>query len=352
MPVVFRWIFSGCLSRSLVTMSALLAIFVIIESFDKARYLGHGLDGRLMVEYMLLKIPFMLSEFMPVIMLIGASLYLIELSRNQEVVALRAAGLGINKVLLPLSSVALLAALASFIIGEWVTPVTNTRLDQIEQVHIQHKKSSQPGVQWLKDGHRFFRLTPLTNHQFALLMLKTAPDGAWLQRIDSPRAHYSQGVWSLSDARVSTPSSDQVMHVEKLKNMEVKSAIGPETADLPKPGHMDFSELYHYINNLKHAGLGAGTYVYALHRKFSAPLACLLMVIMAAALCLHTGNRNSRASWGLMLSISLGLVFYVIGNAGYLLAASNRIPPAFAAWLPSLVFGGTAVFLLLKREGH
>jgi len=333
-------------------MSALLAIFVIIESFDKARFLGHGLDGNLMLEYLLLKIPFMLSEFMPIIVLVGASVYLIELSRHQEVVALRAAGLGINKILLPLASVALLAALASFIIGEWITPITNERLDTIEQVNIQHKESPQQGVQWLKDGHRFFRLTPLGEQQFALLMLKTGPQGAWLQRIDSARANYSNGVWHLNQARISTPSSDQVMHVEKLETMEITSAVGPETADLPKPRHMDFSQLYHYIDNLKHAGLGAGTYVYALHGKFSAPLACLFMVIMAAALCLHTGSRNSRASWGLILSISLGLVFYVIGNAGYLLAGSNRIPPAFAAWLPSLVFGGTAIFLLLRREGH
>ncbi|PIW47974.1 MAG: hypothetical protein COW18_08435 [Zetaproteobacteria bacterium CG12_big_fil_rev_8_21_14_0_65_54_13] len=352
MPVVFRWIFSGCLSRSLVTMSALLAIFVIIESFDKARFLGHGLDAGLMIEYMVLKIPFMISEFMPIIVLIGASVYLIELSRNQEVVALRAAGLGINKVLLPLSSVAILAALTSFMIGEWITPITNQRLDNIEQVHIQHRQSAQQGVQWLKDGHRFFRLTPLADHQFALLMIKTDPQGAWLQRVDSAIASYSNNTWHLNEAKISSPSDDQVMHVETRESMEIKSVVGPETADLPIPRHMDFSQLYHYIDSLKHAGLGAGTYVYALHRKFSAPLACLLMVIMATALCMHSGSRSNRASWGMLFSISLGLLFYVLGNAGYLLAAGNRIPPAFAAWLPSLIFGGSALFLLLKREGH
>jgi len=352
MPVIFRWIFSGCLGRSLTTLSALLAIYIIIESFDKARFLGHGLTGDLMIEYMLLKIPFMLSEFMPIIVLVGASVYLIDISHHQEVVALRAAGLGISKVLLPLLSVALLAALASFMIGEWITPVTNERLDHIEQINIRHEKDPQQGVQWLKDGHRFFRLTPLADHQFALLMLKTGPQGGWLQRIDSPRANYSHAVWHLNQARISTPSHDQIMHVEKRDHMQIASAVGPETAGLPKPRHMDVSQLYYYINNLKHAGLGTDAYVYALNRKFSAPLACLLMVIMATALCLHTGSRNSHASWGLVLSISMGLVFYVMGNASYLLAGSNRIPPAFAAWLPSLVFGGTGFFLLLKREGH
>ncbi|OIO73113.1 MAG: LPS export ABC transporter permease LptG [Zetaproteobacteria bacterium CG1_02_53_45] len=352
MPVIFRWIFTGCISRSVVTMAALLAIYVIIESFDKARYLGHGLTSQLLIEYLLLKAPFLIAEFMPIIVLIGASVYLIELSRHHEMVAIRAAGLGINKLLTPLVAVALLAATFSFTIGEWVTPVTNQRLDTIERVHIQKEADSNHGVQWLKDGQHFFRLTPLANHQFALMMLETNPQGAWLKRVDAASATYAQGAWQLKDAHVSRPSEDQGMLLEHLDEITIASTISPETAEPPKPNHMQVAELNRYINDLKHAGLSSGSYTYALHRKFSAPLACLLMVVLAAALCLNTGSRSGKASWGIVSAISLGLVFYVVGNAGHLLANSERMPAAYAAWLPSLAFGGLALFLLLKREGH
>lgn len=352
MPVLFRWIFSGCLTRSLVTMAALLAIYVIIESFDKARYLGQGLSTGLLVEYMLLKIPFMIAEFMPIIVLVASSLYLIELSRHHEVVAIRAAGLGINKVLMPLLSVATLAAGLSFAIGEWVTPLTNQRLDNIENVHIQHKQSHAHGIQWLKDGHRFFRLKALQGDHFAMTMLETDERGNWLRRIDAASATHRHNQWQLSDVHISVPATDQGMQMQALQSMTIASTIGPETADLPKPGHMQFLELYHYIDELKQAGLSSGSYTYALHRKLAAPFACLLMVLLASALCLHTGSRNSNASWGLVTAISLGLLFYVIGNAGHLLAGSERMPAAYAAWLPSLVFGGMGLYLLLKREGH
>ncbi len=333
-------------------MATLLAIYVIIESFDKARYLGHGLTSSLMIEYMLMKIPFMISEFMPIIVLIGASIYLIEISRHHEVVAIRAAGLGINKILIPLLAVAMLAAALSFAIGEWVTPVTNQRLDTIERVNIQHKPDIKQGVQWLKDGHRFLRLTPLADKQFALTMIETDSQGGWVRRVDSARASYQAGAWHMHDVNISTPASDEGMQFEHHDEWTVTSTAGPETTELPQPRHMDFFQLLHYVHDLQRAGLSAGGYVYALHRKFSAPLACLLMVVLAAALCLGTGDRNSRASWGLMLTISLGLAFYIIGNAGHLLASSDHLPAAFAAWLPSLVFGGLALFLLLQREGH
>ena len=333
-------------------MTALLAIYVIIESFDKARYLGHGLTTQLLIEYLLLKAPFLISEFMPIFVLIGASLYLIELSRHHEIVAIRAAGLGMNKLLTPLLAVATLACLFSFTIGEWITPITNQRLDFIEQVHIQKKQDTRHGVQWLKDEQKFFRLTPLSNDTFALTMLETDQHGAWKQRIDAAHASYAQGQWQLKDVHISTPSADNGMALEAVPRMAITSAIGPETAEPPKPRHMHVNELYRYINNLKHAGLSSSSYTYALHRKFSAPLACLLMVVLAAALCLHTGSRSGNASWGIVAAISLGLVFYVVGNAGHLLAGSERIPAAYAAWLPSLAFGGLAVYLLLKREGH
>jgi len=333
-------------------MAALLSIYAIIEAFDKARYLGQGLTPSLLIEYLLLKSPFMISEFMPIIVLIAASIYLIELSRHQEVVAIRAAGLGINKLLTPLLAVALLASIFSFIIGEWITPATNQRLDVIEQVHINHKKSASHSVQWLKDGHRFFRLSPLGRSQYGLMMLETDQQGVWLKRTDAARASYANGSWRLYDVQVSSPSEDRSMNMEHLDTLTLASPVGPETAELPQPGHMHFVELYNYIRELRHAGLSSSGYNFALHRKLAAPLACLLMVILAAALCMQSNNRSGKASWGMMAAISLGLVFYVLGSASSLLAGGERLPAAYAAWLPNLAFGGLGIFLLLQREGH
>jgi len=352
MPILFRWIFSGCLSRSLATMAALLAIYAIIEAFDKARYLGHGLTPSLLIEYLLLKSPFMVSEFMPIILLIAASIYLVELSRHQEIVAVRAAGLGVNKLLIPLMTVAILGSLFSFAIGEWVTPATNQRLDTIEQVHIKHKKPASHGVQWLKDGHRFFRLKPLGAAQYNFMLIETDPQGAWIKRIDAVHATYNQGDWQLRDVDISSPSQSKALQMQHLDHLTLTSPIGPETAELPLPRHMRLMELYRYIRELRHAGLSSSSYQFALHRKLAAPIACLLMVLLAAALCMQANNRSGGASWGIIAAISLGLLFYVFGNASSLMAGGERLPAAYAAWLPNIVFGGLGVFLLLHREGH
>lgn len=253
---------------------------------------------------------------------------------------------------MPLLAVAAIAALFSFTIGEWITPVTNQRLDHIEQVYIQKKDDVHHGVQWLKDGRHFFRLTALAPHTFALLMLEVDEKGTWVRRIDAAKAIYADGNWQLQQVQISQPSDSKGTTISRQKQMMLPSTVGPKTATPPEPRHMNARQLHHYIKVLEHAGLSSNAYIYSLHRKFSAPIACLFMIILASALCARTENRSKHASIGIMSAISIGLLYYILGNAGYLLSSGEQIPAAYAAWLPTMTFGGLALFLLLQREGY
>lgn len=350
MPILFRWLFYGFLGRALGTLVALLAIYAIIEVFDKSRYLGQGLSASLLVEYILLRTPYMVTEFMPIILLISASIYVAEISHHQELAALRAAGLGVGKLLLPLLAIGGLAALLNFAIGEWITPTTNQRVDVIEKVHIDKRAAASQGVQWLKDENRFYRLTPLTRQRYAMLRIDTDTKGNWLKRIDAASARYEKGKWYLKDVYISTPSSVEGMILEQKERLAFASAVGPDTADPPSPKQMRFMELAGYAGDLEQAGLESNDFRITLHRKLAAPIACLIMILLAVALSMNMGSRISATSRGLIGAITLGLLFYVLGNASGLLAGGDKLPPAYAAWLPNLVFGGLAGYLLLHKE--
>ncbi len=330
----------------------LLAIFLIVETFDKSRYLGKGLDVGLLVEYLILKTPFMLSEFMPVILLLSASVYITELSRNHEIMAMRAAGLGINKIVLPLLTASCIAALVTFAIGEWITPVTNQRLDRIEQVHIHHRPDTTHGVQWLREGYRLFRLTPLGGNAFMLTMLETDERGRWLQRIESARARYFNGKWHLRDVYISRPTTKNNIDFKHENHLILPSNVGPDTAEPPSPRHMHLLELWRYGRDLSRAGLTSSNYEFALNRKLAAPFSCFIMVLLAISLCTGLGNRLTAQAAGLFAAVALGLTFYILGNASGLLSGGEKLPAIFAAWLPNLVFGGLAGYLLLHREGY
>jgi len=351
MPILFRWMFYGCLSRAVGTMLALLAIFLIIETFDKSRYLGHGMDAPILIEYLLLKTPFMIAEFMPVILLISVSIYMTEISHHHEIVSMRAAGLGMDKIIVPIACVGLIGAGLSMVIGEWITPTTNSRLDVMERVIIHHQSPSHQGIQWLKDGNRFYQLTPLDDQSFKMMMLETDFHGGWTKRMDASHATFKNEQWLLQDVYISTPDKQEGMLLKHQDNVRFASKVGPDTADPPSASHMTFLQLYHYAHNLQQAGLSTTSFIFTLNRKFAAPTACLIMVLLAMALTMNMGSRIAARSWGLISAITLGLLFYVLGNASGLLANSGQLPAAYAAWLPILFFGGITGFLLLHQEG-
>jgi len=350
-PALFRWIFLGFLGRIAATLLTLIGIFLIAEAFDKARYLGHGIDSTLLVEYLLLKIPFMISEFMPLVVLLAASIFLVELSRHQELVAMRAAGLGVNKLVVPLIMAACITALVVFTISEWVTPTTNQRLDKIERVNIHHLPDTTQDIQWLKDGKRFFRLQALGGNMFHLIILKSDGTGRWQERLEAARASFSDGKWHMDQVSISRPQGND-MRLSRLPHLDMAAGVGPDTANPPEPGHMRFFELLQYAHNLERAGLASAGFRFTLQRKLAVPLSCLIMVLLAVSLCMQMGGRLGSGSWGILAAIALGLGSFVMGTATQLLAVDDYLPPGFSAWLPDMLTLGFSGFLLLHREGY
>ncbi|MDX8409298.1 MAG: LptF/LptG family permease [Mariprofundales bacterium] len=353
MPILFRWQLHVLLVRLLMTQGALLAIFAVIEAFDKSRLLGHGMTGSILVEYIALKIPMMMAEFMPVTLLIAAAIHLLSLSRHQELVVLRAVGLGVSKVLLPLLTGAVLAAGTMMLLGQWVLPATNVRLNQIEQVNVHGQQATQlQRVQWSRDGHRFFRVEPLDGDAVSLMVLDVDAQGNWQRRIDGKRAVYRDGAWHMHQVTVSTPDAVSGMVVTKMAAMRLPAAQVVTGSHKPWPNEMNMLQLYRFANHLQQAGLDDSGYRYALHCQLARPFSCLIMVLLALTFCAQIGGRIAGGYGGMVVALVLGLLLYIAGNASGMFISGERLPPLFAAWLPDLVFGGLATFLLLHKEGY
>jgi len=224
-------------------------------------------------------------------------------------------------------------------------------LDKIDRVNIHHLSDSKKDIQWLKDGQRFFRLQTLGKGHFHLIMLKTDAKGHWLERLEAAKASYLNGSWNLENVSISHPQTGN-MTLRHLAHMQLPSNVGPDTADPPNPRHMRLLELKAYSHNLEQAGLASASFRFSMHRKLAVPVSCLIMIILATALCMHIGGRFGSASWGIAAAIGLGLGAYVLGTATQLLTLADYLPPVFSAWLPNLLILGFSGFLLLHREGY
>ncbi|MCF6208688.1 MAG: LptF/LptG family permease, partial [Ghiorsea sp.] len=306
MTVLFRWIFVSSLMRIVAIALGIILLFMVAESFGKAALIGKTMTVSLLFEYLMLKIPFMVADFLPVIVLLGAAIYMTEISHHHELVALRSAGISMRYILTPLLAVAACVGFFTFAMSEWVEPSTNIRLDEMERTLVEGKKPVQlHGEQWLKDGQRFFRIQPLQGKYFSFMMLETDEQGQWQGRTDASKAYYAQGAWHLEKVFVSRPDASKGMKMQTLENLSIQTIISPATAEPPKPRDMQLLELYRFTESLADAGLDASDYEYQLHKKVAAPLACLIMVILAYSLCGNMGSRIAANSKGLLAALTL-----------------------------------------------
>ncbi len=352
MTVLFRWLFFSALMRVGAIALAVVLLFLIAELISKIGYLGQGLNMSLLLEYLLLKTPLMVPQLMPIVVLIGVSVYVLELSHTHEMVALRAAGITFMSVLKPLLTAGLLVAFIMFAVGEWIEPLVNKRINYIDNVDINKKVEAQQGVQWLHEKNTFIRLTPLTTHYFAMLLLQRGEDGTWLKRIDTKKATYVDGLWKMNQANVMIPDAEQGFTTSTFETLAFPSSLSPKAVEKPDPKDMKWLELYHFEQVLKDAGLDSKVYLFELHKKLAAPLSCLIMVILAYSLCVNTGSRMGTKSKGVLLAISTGLLFYITSSSIEVLAMGERLPVVYAAWFPNVFFLGVAGYLLLKKEGY
>ncbi len=352
MKVLFRWLFLSSFERVFAIAVAVTLIFMIGESIDKARYLGDGMDVPLLFEYLILKSPFMISELMPVIVLIGVSIYVLEISHYHELVALHASGITFVSILKPLLAVGAAFGMLMFAAGEWLEPWVNPKLNEIERVHIEKEEALKQGVQWLHEDNTFIRLTPLTQHYFAMLMVKRDAQGLWQERIDASKAFYADGQWHLERVYLSQPNASGGFATQYYPSLQIASELSPQTVAAPDPRDMRWLELYRFEKALADAGLESRQYLYRLYKKIAAPLSCIIMVLLAYSLCASKGERIGSTSRGLMLAISTGVLYYVTNSAIEVLATGGELPVLYAVWLPNLLFLGLSGYLLLKQEGY
>lgn len=84
-------------------------------------------------------------------------------------------------------------------------------------------------------------------------------------------------------------------------------------------------------------------------RKYAIPFACLVF----AALGVPLGIQPSRSAHSRGFSLSLALIFlyYLLLTFGQNLAERGALPPLIAVWLPNVVLAGVATVLLTRAAG-
>jgi lipopolysaccharide export system permease protein len=84
-----------------------------------------------------------------------------------------------------------------------------------------------------------------------------------------------------------------------------------------------------------------------LHEKFSIPFACLSLGLLAFPLGVQSNSLQKSSGFG--LGVFFFLLYYFFLAAGWSAGETGNFPPGLAMWLPDVIMGCAGIFLLVRN---
>lgn len=354
MTVLVRYVVGEQLRMLLLTVSGLAGMDLAVVFMDRMRtFLAHDAGVMDMVQYFAFSLPMVLAEVTPFALLLSTVLVLGGLSSRSEIVAMRAAGIGMRRLALPLLGVGLSASLIwawlglSFIPG--VNEVSGRILEQSaatpEEAVFVHDR-----IWFRTENNTFFGIRSAdmaAGTMSGIRVLELDGNGGVARLTTAQRMEWKEGAWQLLDGRVAE-NGEAGLQLHAFTQARAPLTRTPEALKqvAVRPEELSHRRLAEYVRRLGEDGYDPTRYKVDLAERLAYPFASLIMVLVAIPYGLLPLRSHGLAR-GLGISLVIALAFWLLYSLSTALGRTGILPAAASAWLPMAVFSAWGVYRLL-----
>jgi lipopolysaccharide export system permease protein len=333
----------------LFVLVGFLALFGFFDLIKELGDLGNGnYHLREIFTYVALSAPAHAYELFPIVVLIGTLYVLAHLASNSEYTVMRASGLSPARAGLTLAKIGIAFILATFVIGEWVAPLTE---EAAQKLRIRAMSSLigddlSSGL-WFKDERSFINVREArTANQLHGVRIYEF-DSAYRLRVvtAAQRGEYrGDGIWMLIDVAQTRFEEGGVPRVLRQPEAQWRSAVSPSMLDalIVRPERMSTWALHKYVQHLAGNRQKTERFEIAMWKKIFYPLATLVMMALALPFA-YMQARAGMVGVKVFLGIMLGIFFHMMNSLFSHIGLLQNWPPIAAAAVPSAAFFLTAM---------
>jgi LPS export ABC transporter permease LptG/LPS export ABC transporter permease LptF len=365
----FPLILDDYVLREFLTIFAmvLVSFVVMMLVFTFFELLGDIIRNRTPLvtvgEYLIDLTPSMLYNITPLGVLVAVLVTFGVLTRTNELTAMKATGISLYRVMVPVLVVSALLAVALFLFDESYLPTANRRQEALRSV-IKGRPAQtflRPDQKWIfgrqdpgKPGRIFYyQFFDQHEDRFAnLTVFEFNPENfALSRRIFASNVHWEPQIqqWIFEHGWERRFDGEAVSSFAQF-NVESFPEISEPPQYFKKEAlqsqEMTFGELQRYIRDLGQSGFDTKHLSVQLNIKLAYPLITLVMAVLAIPFALSMGKRGSLT--GIAAAIGVAIAYWVLKSTFEALGDVNFLPTLLAAWSPDLLFGFVGAYLLLR----
>lgn len=342
----------------------LLAGFVLIfDAFTLFELLAdiarNHISASIVLNYFRYLIPSMIYQLAPLAALVATLVTLAVLAKNNEVIALKASGVSLYRIVLPLLLAGCLVSCGMFLLDDTFLPFANQRQDALRNI-IKGRPAQtyiEPAHQWI-----FGENTKIYNYELfdpdrvlfgGLNVFELDPATFQMRRrVFATRAAWdpAESAWILTGGWVRDfGSNGQVVRYEPFTATSLPELTEPPgyfRREVRQYSQMNWRQLGDYIASLSQAGFDTARLSVQWQQKFAFPVIATIIVFLGAPFAFWVGTRG--AVGGLALAVGIGIIYWATAALFQAMGSVGQLPPVIAGWSPDAIFAFVAFYFFLR----
>ncbi len=180
------------------------------------------------------------------------------------------------------------------------------------------------------------------------------PDGSDASTLQAEKALWLDGRWWFMDVTIQryNENGDLAGAPEMILQREMRELTEtPETfmSEIKDPQYLSFREMRLYLRSKNELSEKDRTRLTVdLHSRVSTPLICFVVTVIGIPVGAHTGRQGAFS--GILLALSLFFGFYMLQLVSQGLGKEGLISAWLGGWLPIILFGAAAPFMIHRMR--
>jgi lipopolysaccharide export system permease protein len=318
-------------------------------------FLSNDATAIQMLSYFIFNIPMILSQMMPVTFLLSTLLTFGLLSRNSEITAMKANGISLYRISLPVIILSLFVCIFAFLLSEFITPYTNQKAKYIKLIEVQKRErlgSFKKDQIWYRGKDVIYNFTVFDPQEATLKGIRINfldRDMNLVKRIDAREARWENGAWHFKDLVIITFPEGDFPSLERVSSRIIDLPEKPAdfTVVQKDTEEMGFWELARFIEKVRSEGYDTTRYMTDLHGKIAFSLVSVILAFLGVSFSLKS-ERSGGIAQGIGAGIVIGFSYWIVFAFSISLGHGGTLPPFVAAWSANIVLGAVALLLFLR----
>lgn len=356
MRILDRYILKEFSRFLIITFLSFITLFLIVDFFEKIRmFLSNNASVYQIISYFIFSIPMIISYILPPAILLTTLMTFGSLSKFHEITAMKANGINIYRISLPVIIFAAIATVFLFYFSEMITPASIQKTEHVIKVDVQKQKTLgffKQNEIWYHGENAIYNFKMFDvdkNILRGVTINYLNPDFTLMSRIDAKRAEWKNDKWFFYNLLITRfdAANNPILEWSREKVIAIPEQPNDFKVMQKDAEKMGYFELRKYVKKIQSEGFDVTKYLVELQGKIAFPLVTLIMIFIAVPFSVRS-ERSGGVMQSAGIGIFIGFSYWIVHAFSMSLGRSEVLPVFLAAWGANILFGAAAAVLFYK----